>query len=61
MTAFSIMAHALHRELAARGITIGLVECETILRRVVDHASGVASAKLVVPAADAGSTDEEPA
>ncbi|WP_316214342.1 hypothetical protein [Bradyrhizobium sp. SZCCHNR2032] len=45
MTAFSIMAHALHRELAARGVAIGLAECEEMLRRAVDHASDVASRK----------------
>ena len=46
MTAFSIMAHALHRELAARGVDISVDECEDILRRVVDHAGAVASSKL---------------
>ncbi|WP_316234623.1 hypothetical protein [Bradyrhizobium sp. SZCCHNR1020] len=45
MTAFSIMAHALHRELAARGVDIGLADCEEMLRRAVDRASDIASRK----------------
>lgn len=44
-------AHALHRELAARGILVALPDCEEVLRKVVDHASDVASARLAMPAA----------
>jgi hypothetical protein len=46
MSAFTIMAHALAKELAARGVHITLAECEEILRRVVDHAGTVASGRL---------------
>jgi hypothetical protein len=58
MSAFSIMAHSLHRELLARGIDdVPLTTCEEILRRVVDHAAAVASAKYPVPAAPADHPD----
>lgn len=37
MPAFTIMAHALAQELAARGIELTIDECEEILAKVVDR------------------------
>jgi hypothetical protein len=53
MSAFSIMAHALAHELAARGFgELAPHDCEEILRRVTDRASAVASNKRPGPAGD---------
>jgi hypothetical protein len=47
MSAFTIMAHALAQELAARGAGhIDVAACEEILARVVDRAAAVASERL---------------
>jgi hypothetical protein len=52
MSAFSIMAHALAQELAARGLNgLSPADCEEILRRVTDQVSAVASCTRQAPAA----------
>jgi len=47
MPAFTIMAHALARELADRGIALTIDECADILTKVVDRVA-VAAEQLPV-------------